>query len=77
MPLNEHKIISIILGQCDKVPQRCPGYRKELISTLTDIIQLERQHRVQGTNIQVKINDKCNAAGVFLDANSTKQNEEA
>lgn len=66
MPLNERKIISIILEECKKVPQRSNGYRRVIIDTLSDIIQAERQHRVQGTNIQQRINDKCRAAGQSL-----------
>ena len=66
MPLNERKIISIILDECNNLEPRCRGYREELIEVLTEIITAERQHRVQGTNIQQKINDKCNAAGRFL-----------
>ena len=33
---------------------------------ISDIVDYERQHRVQMTNIQKKINDKCNAAARFL-----------
>lgn len=66
MPLNERKIVSIILEQCKRVPERCEGYREELVDTISDIIQAERQHRVQGTNIQQRVTDKCTAAGRFL-----------
>ena len=66
MPLNDRKIITIILDECESIEDRCDGYREELVETITEIIALERQHRVQGTNIQQKINDKCNAAGNFL-----------
>jgi hypothetical protein len=66
MPLNDRKIISIILEECKEVEQRCEGYREEIIDVISDIIEYERQHRVQGTNIQKKINDKCNAAARFL-----------
>jgi hypothetical protein len=66
MPLNERKIISIIVEQCKHIPERCVGYREELLDSISDIIQAERQHRVQGTNIQQKVSDKCNAAGRFL-----------
>lgn len=72
MPLNERKIINIILEECKTVEERCEGYREELVDVVTDIITAERQHRVQGTNIQQKINDKCNAAGRFL---SEKQSQ--
>ncbi len=66
MPLNEKKIIRIILEQCSRVPERANGYRAELVSTVADIIQAERQHRVHGTNIQQKVSDKCGALGTFL-----------
>ena len=66
MPLNEKKITSIILEECTHIEERCDGYREELIEVVSEIITAERQHRVQGTSIQKKINDKCNAAGRFL-----------
>lgn len=66
MPLNERKIINILLDECKTLEERCAGYRKELIEVIADIITVERQHRVQGTNIQQRISDKCNATGRFL-----------
>lgn len=66
MPLNDRKIISIILEECRGIEERCEGYREEIIEVISDIVEYERQHRVQGTNIQKKINDKCNAAARFL-----------
>lgn len=66
MPLNDRKIISIVLEECNRTEERCKGYRGELIATISDILHYERQHRVQGTNIQQKITDKCNATARFL-----------
>ena len=66
MPLNERKIIEIIFEECKSVEERCDGYRQEIIGAITDIVSAERQHMVQGTNIQQRINDKCNATGRFL-----------
>lgn len=66
MPLNERKIITILLDECKSAEERCEGYRDELVDVIVDIVTAERQHQVQGTNIQQKINDKCNAAGRFL-----------
>ncbi len=66
MPLNERKIISIILDECKTVEERCDGYQEEMIEVISDILQYERAHRVSRTNIQKQINDKCNAAGHFL-----------
>ena len=66
MPLNDRKIINIILDECNAIDERCKGYRKELVQVISDIITAERQHRVQGTNVQQRISDKCNSAGRFL-----------
>lgn len=66
MPLNEKKILEILLTECDAVEKRCKGYRKELIETITDVITYEQQHRIQATNIKQKVSDKCNALAVFL-----------
>lgn len=66
MPLNDRKIISIILEQCDGIEKRCEGYREEIIEVISEILEYERGHRVSATNIQKKINDKCSAAARFL-----------
>ena len=72
MPLNERKIITTILNECNSIEARCDGYKDELIAVITEIISLERQHKVSPTNIQQKISDQCHAAGEFL----TKQRGE-
>ena len=66
MPLNDRKIISIILEQSAEIEDRCEGYREELIEVIAEILEYERNHRVSATNIQKKINDKCNAVARFL-----------
>ena len=66
MPLNDRKIISIILEQCAEIEERCDGYSEEILEVVTDILELERGHRVSATKIQKKINDKCNAVARFL-----------
>lgn len=66
MPLNERKVISIILDQCIGIEERCQGYRSEIADVIADILRYERRHRVSHTNIQKQINDKCNAAARFL-----------
>lgn len=66
MPLNDRKIISIILEQCAEIEERCDGYSEGILEVVTDILELERGHRVSATDIQKKINDKCNAVARFL-----------
>ena len=66
MPLNDRMIISIILEESAALEERCDGYREELIEVISEILEYERGHRVSATNIQKKINDKCNATARFL-----------
>ena len=66
MPPNNRKIISIILEECREIEERCNGYREEIVEVISEILQHERSHRVSATNIQKKINDKCNATARFL-----------
>lgn len=66
MPLNEKKIISIILEECGGIEERCKGYREEIHEVITDILMHERGHRISRTHIQKKVNDRCNAAARFL-----------
>jgi hypothetical protein len=66
MPLNDKKIITIILDECKGMPERCDGYREEMIEVITEIISYERNHKVEATNIQQKINDKCDTVAGFL-----------
>ena len=70
MPLNDLKVLQIILAEVQAAEERCVGYRKTLKETLTEIIELERLHQVQATNIQQKISDKCNATGRWLAAHT-------
>ena len=66
MPLNNKKIISIILEQCLYVEERCEDYREEIVEVISEILGYEREHLISATSIQKKINDKCNAAARFL-----------
>ena len=66
MPLKSRKIVSVILEQCAGIDERCKGYREEIIEVISEILEYERGHRVSATNIQKKINDKCNAAARVL-----------
>lgn len=66
MPLPSQRVLRIILEECGSCDERFPGYQQELIETLSEIIQLERDHRVQGMNIRQRIADKIGALGRLL-----------
>lgn len=71
MPLNEMKVLSILLEECQTIEERCPGYKDEIVEVITDVITAERQHKVERMRIQQKINDRLNAAGHLLAENRT------
>jgi hypothetical protein len=73
MPLASQRVLAIIFEEAKKCDQRFPGYHKELILTLGDIIQLERDHRVQGTNIRQRIADKIGALGHLIAESTPKK----
>lgn len=77
MPINQKKVISIIIKQCNKIEERCDGYREELINNVSDIIDYERQHAIQGINIKQKIADKCDATGNYLTRHRKKLNKQS
>ena len=67
MPLQNKKIISIILEECKAtVAERCIGYRKELSETIVAILENERLHKISSMNIQKRVNDKCTTMANFL-----------
>ena len=69
MPISNQKVVKIIFDECAFIEERCSGYKEKLVDTLVEIIEAEEQHRVQGTHIQKKIDDRCNTAGDFLAKN--------
>ena len=66
MPLGDRLIISIIIKESAGIEERCEGYREEIIEVISEILEHERSHLVSATNIQKKINGKCNAAARLL-----------
>lgn len=66
MPLNQRKIVEIIFAEIGQLEEDFPGYQETIKELVADILEEERQHRVRGTNIQKKINDKINAAGRYV-----------
>ena len=69
MPLNQKKVLSIVVRQCNETEERCVDYRDEMIHVMADILRYEQEHRVSATNIQQKINAKLNSfAKWFADA---------
>lgn len=66
MAYNDRKVVSILLEQCKNIEDRCPGYKKEMIDLVSEVLLMERAHLVSKTNISQKISDQVNTVGQFL-----------
>lgn len=66
MPINYQKITGILLEEVDSTPERRDGYRAELRESIADIMVAEQSHREQRQNIQQKVDDMCERAGMWL-----------
>lgn len=73
MPLNDRLVINLIKQEVDRIEERCPEYRNELLSTIGDILQYKRDHKVSAGNVQRNISEKCNAMSKFLMMNTPKE----
>ncbi len=66
MAYNDEKILQVLLGELEEVPERCEGYRKKLGLLLDDVLKIEQEHAISRTNVIKKISDRVNTAGMFL-----------
>ena len=66
MPIENARIMEIVLEEVETIEDRCLGYKEEIKETLSEIIYAEYQHRQQKTRIQQIVDDKCDVAGRFL-----------
>jgi len=69
MPLEKKRIEKLIGENLNEVPDRCKGYRNELLDSLNDVILEERQHQIQDTLIQNNVNEICDNLGKYLTEN--------
>lgn len=44
MPLNDLKVVRIVLEEVDTLDEKCDGYHDEIKSALADILDAEREH---------------------------------
>lgn len=66
MSYNKEKMVKLILNECESIEERCDGYRKVILDAIVEILEAEREHREQRTQIQKKVNDACYKASDFL-----------
>lgn len=68
MTVSQQKLLSVIRDRVDQIDEsdRVPGYRRDLLETLAQIVVLEKEHLEAKTQIQKKINDQAQALGTIL-----------
>ena len=69
MFLTRQKFIDILLNECESIEEKCDGYKERLAKTVVEIIEIEKRHSVQGTNIRQQITAICEKTGDFLAEN--------
>jgi hypothetical protein len=71
MPADPRKLLQAFNQACQEVPERVPGYRKELLDAVADVVSAEREYTVRYIPIQQRVSDICDRLGDFL-ASRTK-----
>ena len=66
MSFNKQKMIELILDERESIEERCDGYKEQVLDAIVHILNAEREHTVQRTRIQQKVNEACHSAGDFL-----------
>lgn len=66
MAYNDKKILGVLLGELETIPDRCEGYRSEVGQLLGDVLQAEREHTIARTNVVKKIGDQVNTVAMWL-----------
>lgn len=73
MAYKDEKIIRVLLDEAANVDERCDGYREELTEAMAEIIQKERAHLFQRSNIVVDIGDIIGRVATFIEMKEPKQ----
>ena len=68
MAVNRSQLLAVLKGQIEAIDEgeRMPGYHKELLSTLADILTYESAHQTKKTDIVIDMRGKCEALGEAL-----------
>ncbi|KZC99939.1 MULTISPECIES: hypothetical protein [unclassified Thalassospira] len=66
MSFKDEKIVKVLLEEVKNTEQRCLGYHEEMAEALSDVIQKERAHLFQKTNIAVEIGEVISRVSAFI-----------
>lgn len=65
MSFNPQKMANIILDECQCIEDKYDGYRNKIINAIVQILQFEKDHKVQKTDIIQKIKGVCVNTGNY------------
>lgn len=68
MAVNKAQLIETLKQQVSAIEEseRIAGYRKELLVTLAEIVEVESANRVRKTSVQQDVTGKCETLGMTL-----------
>lgn len=67
MAFQSKRVVSILLEECHNVEERYAKYPEHVRDLVSEIMNLERRHRLARTTIQKQVADAIDAAGQVLD----------
>ena len=73
MSFSKEKMVKLILNESESIEERYPGYRKEILNAIVQILNAEREHKEQRTTIQKNVNKACHSTGDVLARNLDKE----
>lgn len=74
MPVPQQLVIDTIRAQCERIDERYPGYRKELVAYLAEILSIER---AGPKNVVQQVGRQLDAFGELYRRRSTEGGEQA
>ena len=66
MAVDQRKLITVIKQSISNIDLRYPGYHKDLLDFVAQIVFLEREHEQKATQIKNKVDDKVSALGLVI-----------
>jgi hypothetical protein len=66
MSYKDEKIVKVLLEEVKNADERCSGYHEELTEAIAEVVQKERAHLFQKTNIVVEIGEIIGRVGTFI-----------
>lgn len=66
MAYNDDRILFVLIGELEKVPERCEGYRENLRLLLRDVLRCEEKHALSRRTIVKDIANLVNKVGMNL-----------